>query len=437
LQCTEPTGFLDPRSGSPAQATEKGRLARLLVVFFTLQTLLIAACFATEQFCHSFLHLGPPYDYVLKARDQDQFDFRGYWGSFQHFHSQLFFSSGAPFLYPAPVALAYWPFFAHPYHQRTAFLSFICSCFIVGAFVLWRALVQRGAPKLQTAAILAAALACAYPVWFDLKQGNIEIAVWVIVALGVWAFVKGRGYSAAVCFGIAGSMKIFPIVYLGLLLSSRKYREIAVATVVLVVTTVASLWIVSPGIRGTWHLIGDGLDQFRTVFMLHLRLDETAFDHSLWGFYKHVAPHLPPIDVLGRRLNLYLAAAALTGVSIYFFRIRYMPLINQVLCLTVASILLPPTSYDYTLMHLYIPFALLALYAQDRAQSPNPIPGLTSAFACLAILVSPETEFIYHGIGFAGQIKAIVLIALFGIGLRYPFADRATPPRQAQSASAL
>ncbi len=64
-----------------------------------------------------------------------------------------------------------------------------------------------------------------------------------MAALGVWAFCKRRNYSAAACFGIAGALKIFPFVYVGLLLSKQKYREIIFSGAVAVFTTLVSLWL--------------------------------------------------------------------------------------------------------------------------------------------------------------------------------------------------
>jgi len=131
---------------------------------------------------------------------------------------------------------------------------------------------------------------------------------------------------------------------------------------------------------------------------------------------------------MGHILTFYLAVAALTGLTLYFVRIRHLPIINQVLCLCVAAILLPPVSYDYTLMNLYIPWAMLVLFAQDQDRAKRSVPGLMAAFICLAFLVSPETEFIFRGQGFAGQVKAGALVLLMYIALKYPFAEAENSP---------
>ena len=405
--------------------TESMGLAPGPKTFLALQAALIVLCFGSELFCHYMLHLGAPYDYPLKAKDQSQFDFVGYWTNFEYFRRPGFFTNGPPFLYPAPLAIAYWAFYAVPHHQLRLFLGFILASFLVAGCLLGRALVCRGVGPVQTTCLIGLSLAFAYPVWFEFKQGNIEICVWAVVALGMWALFRQRTYTAAACLGVAGAMKFFPLVYLGLLLAKRRYRETLFALGVAAITTVASVWSIGPNFVATWRQIDSGLDEFRSIYMLHLRLDEIGFDHSLFGLYKRLSPQLPPMPVLSHILTLYLVAATATGIALYLFRIRKLPFVNQVLCLSIASILLPPVSYDYTLMHLYIPWALLALYAQNEQVHRVSTPGLAAVFVCLAILVSPETEFIHHETVFGGQIKAVVLMVLMGIGLRYPFKDEA------------
>jgi hypothetical protein len=297
----------------------------------------------------------------------------------------------------------------------------------VSGLLLGRALWRCGVPFLIDLLFITVCLFLSFPLWFEVKQANIEICVWVIVACGVFTFLRDRSFAAAVCFGIAGSMKFFPFVYLGLLLSKKKYREIVFSGAIAVFSTVASLWLVGGrDIVNTWRQIESGLAEFRTVYMLHFRQTEIGFDHSLFSIYKwfwhrhhgsEIAPHI---------LRLYLAVAAVSGIALYFRRIRHLPVINQILCLCIASILLPPVSYEYTLLHLYVPFALLALLAQEKWNSREPIPGINAAILCFAILLSPLSELIHNSERFGGQLKAIVLVVLMYIGLKYPFGSPET-----------
>ena len=105
----------------------------------------------------------------------------------------------------------------------------------------------------------SAVLLCSYPLWFAAKQANMEIVIWVFLAAGLACLLKGRGYSAAGCFGIAASMKIYPIIYLGLLLVRRQYREVIFGAVTAAVVTLASLWAVYPNLLVSSRRISAGV----------------------------------------------------------------------------------------------------------------------------------------------------------------------------------
>ncbi|HEV2619841.1 MAG TPA: hypothetical protein VGU23_07870, partial [Acidobacteriaceae bacterium] len=102
------------------------------------------------------------------------------------------------------------------------------------------------------------------------------------------------------------------------------------------------------------------------------------------------------------------------------------------LFLTVACITLPPTSYDYTLLHLYTPWVMLVFLAVSRWRDHLPVPkGLWPAFLCLALLLSPQSEIILHGERIGSQIKCLALLALAIVALRFSFPEQATPSPQA------
>jgi hypothetical protein len=127
--------------------------------------------------------------------------------------------------------------------------------------------------------------------------------------------------------------------------------------------------------------------------------------------------------------------SAAAGLILYFWKIRSLPRTNQVLALTVASILLPPLSHDYTLVHLYIPWALLVLVAICSKDARGP-RGLTLCFICMAILMSPESFLFFRGVRIAGQFKAIVLLVLLVISVVCPFEDPVLEQKEEQLVAA-
>ena len=126
-------------------------------------------------------------------------------------------------------------------------------------------------------------------------------------------------------------------------------------------------------------------------------------------------------------LHVFLLFAAVGGTATFFLRILRLPVANQVLCLCVASILLPPVSFDYTLLHLYVPWAIIVLLALERGARRT--PGLIAVMVCFAFTMSIETEVILRGSTLDGPIKALALCALFALALCFPLANASVAMR--------
>lgn len=399
--------------------------------FTVLHLVLTAVCFGT-QMLGSIWRLNIPYGFPSVAF-QGWIDLLCFRARFAVLHQAAFFSTdpafGVHFMYPAPVALLYRIFYAAGSHTLALFFGVTLGLTALLSGIVLREAVRRGLPLMAGVVVLGCAILLGYPFWFEYILGNMEICIFLLVAFGVLAFVTNRGYTAAALFGIATSMKIFPVVFFGLLLSKRKYRQIAFGAAVCAVTTVGSLRFLNPSVVVANRGILSGIEMFRQQYMIQYLLMETGFDHSIFGlikfldFYRNAAIY--PIDKL---LSIYLPCAAIVGLALYVAIIRKLPMLNQILLLTIASILLPSTSHDYTLLHLYVPWALLLLFSLQTSETRPRIKGLMSAFLCFAILLAPESEFIHYGRGFGGQIKCLTLIVLFGIALTCPFQDPAFDP---------
>ena len=393
-------------------------------------------CLGVEWICGTVLRLQYPYTWPLMPTNDPFRDFHLYRDRFSVYHSAQFFTyPGEAYLYPAPAAVFYKLFFLSRHPTRTFLLSFLVAA-IVLAIVFARKLLSRGISFDGVSGLVAATVFCSYPFFFDFEQGNIEWIIWLLVLFGVWAFVSGRGSMAAVCFGFAASIKFYPILFVCLFLSRRQFRQASLAVVVSLASTVVSLWLLCPDIGVAWRGTLAGIATFRERYMLDSR--EVGFDHSLFALPKAFAGSIrflthsaepPRPEILAKMLTVYSASLVVVGLVLYVAVIRRLPWINQIICLTVATVLLPPVSYDYTLLYLYVPWAVLVLFAVDAGR-PN-VPGLMGAMVCFAILFAPETELIVHGSSLGGQLKAVTLMVLAGIALLRPFrlADDAVDER--------
>ncbi len=411
------------------------RLPSPLRAFLAASAFFTLLCLGTEAVCASLLHWGAPYNYPgLKAFYGKEgalvrfVDFHTFFGKFHFFHSRLFYTESAVLPYPAPAVAAYKLFLMPlptPHHGAWALARYegsILLCSWVMLF-LWRAaLVRKGQRPLSATLFVLGCYLFSFAFWFEFAQGNIEWVVWAVLSLGLWAFCGRHFKAAALLIGLAGSMKIFPIIFVGLFLPIRRYRDALLTLLSAAASTVVGLWLVCPDIAYSWHHTVGALTNFEHESVAGFRPLELGFDHSLRSLVSLTLTSFGLHDSQAF-FGLYLLVVALGGVLLFFTRIRHLPLPNQILSLAIAAIFLPPVSFDYTLLHLYPGLVLLSLLAvqQERTAPGQSIRGLAAALVLLAFLLSPESELIWHGIRYAGQVKALALVALGYVTLRYPF----------------
>ena len=118
----------------------------------------------------------------------------------------------------------------------------------LAALVGWasRGLMRVGMSTATAVLLPLTLVAISFPIWRLVHEGNIELVIWMFTALGVWAWWRGHDDAAAVLWGLAAAMKLFPMVLLLLLLPRGKWRAFAVGVGTFVGATVLSLWWLGP-----------------------------------------------------------------------------------------------------------------------------------------------------------------------------------------------
>jgi Glycosyltransferase family 87 len=404
---------LRPRTAIPAT------LRGFLVVNLSLSIL----CVSVEFICAFVLHLSNPYNWPLTPPHELLNDLNTFVVKFDRFHSPSFFTFDPefPFAYPAPMAVLYKLIYLFPWHRNYSFFLLMAATIAGSALLVAFAAVRRGLELRPALLFCGFTVLFSYPFIFEAKQGNLEFFVAVLISAGIWLFLRGRGYSSAACFAVAGSMKLFPLIYLGLHIAQRRWKPVVFGIAVAIVITLFSLWLLAVDISLGWHKIQEGIAVFQEKIVLHILPREVGFDHSMFSVVKRICAAVNPEISLRSALRYYMIVVATGGTVLFFTRIRHLPIANQVLTLAVCSIMLPPVSYDYTLMHLYAPLAMVTLIGVSANKRNLVLPGLLIALVLIAVALAPLSEFIHHGVRFGGQIRAIVLLALLIVGLLYPF----------------
>jgi len=370
-----------------------------------------------------------PYNWYPLS-DRLFFDLSEYPGTYTLLHTSAFFNNvaGNPWPYPLYTPVAYPPFAAVVMAPMYAFpipelLYLLVSAAWLAVLIAWacRALVRRGIRPVTAILFPLTLVGVSFPIARLIHQGNIELVVWMFTAVGVWAYMRGRDGTAAVLWGLAAAMKLFPLVLLGLLLPRRKWRAFTEGIATFVGATVASLWWLGPSIGLAWH------GSLRNVFgyqgrrMAELSLPSLASNHSIAELVKVAAVMVgyPP----GKAMLPYYAGGALLLGFVFFKKLWKMPAANQLLALSVFMVMFPTISYFHTLVHLYAPLAVLCGLAIRAQRAGVTVARLKTTMLLFVPLFAPFTVLTFPRVlVFCGLVQAVVLAVLFLRAAEYPLA---------------
>jgi hypothetical protein len=327
-----------------------------------------------------------------------------YKGRFTVYHSAKFFTSRAfsAFAYPAGAAPIYEALYKTPdpvlTYQLVAALTTLAAL-----AAAWLFLRRRNASNL-----FAPLLLLSFPLVFLIQRANIEIVLWIVIALGILAYRRGLGILAAVLFGIAAAVKLYPIFLLGLFLKRRRdLPAFATGIAVFLLTMSAAIAHAGPTFSIAANGFFNGVSHFQDHYVDTVSRTELTSDHCLFSPFKYVAflNHTSPAPW---RHTYYIVAGLFA--LLLFLRVRTMPSLNRILFLVAAMVSLPPVSFNYTLVHLYVPMFLL-LGALLTIRTRPPATALT-AFALLLFLMLPLGSLSVFTPLPTGPMQSCALLAL-------------------------
>jgi hypothetical protein len=333
---------------------------------------------------------------------------------------------GPAFNYPALGLFVYVVFIRLFPKPTVALAGFTAAAALFGFLALRRMLNVSGANRWWIDASLVAAGLCSYPFMILIDRANIEGVAWCFAVLGLIFFIKERYLVSALFFGAAVCIKPFPGLFFFLLLNRRRYKEIATALVAILGVNLILLKAIGPTISSAYRMLNQGVGAFLDNYVATVRFREIGFDHSLFSCLKWL------VRVLGLQTDYVIQNSLLTAYRVwlvlslviilaagyYFWR---KPVLNQLFAVVLLILLLPPVSYDYTLIHLYLPWGVFMIFLVRDVGRGRIRFSLRQCLWILipcAILMAPQSYLIVNEAGFGGQVKAITLVILFVINAR-------------------
>ena len=355
-------------------------------------------------------------------------DMMEYPGTYSLLHTAAFFNNvaGRPWAYPMYSPVAYPPFaaavmapmYAFPIPELL-FLTVAALWLVVAVWWVRRAMMRAGIEAVSATLLPITMVLISFPIARLIHQGNIELVLWMFAAVGVWAFVRGRDDAAAVLWGLAAAMKLFPLILLALLLPRGKYRAFAVGIATFVGSTVMSLWWLGPTIGVAWKGSLHNVFGYQSVRVAEWSLRELVANHSVFELAKVVAlvAHYP----LNKVALPYYATGALLMAFVFFKKLWKMPEANQLLAVSTFMVMFPPISYYHALVHMYAPLAVLGWVAIRAQRAGVTIPGLKATMLLFVPLFAPFSVLTYpQALVFCGMVQSVVLLVLFLRAAEYP-----------------
>ncbi len=400
-----------PADEIPAAAWRAGVFARIVLAGMAL-----ALVFAFVM--GHYFNKGYPYNTFLV----------GVFDCCMDFFNVNYYSYG---LNPYPTLIPYPPFAmllarvfacgfdyaAHGAHAAQASLAGKASCLLLlgGFCAFFVAAVYRTARTGSRGGDLKLALAlCAsYPVLFLLDRGNY-VTVAFACLFGFVHYYPSRPKLACLCLALAGSLKIYPLLFLLLPAADRRWRDCARILLLTAALNLGALLFFENDVFTNTRLF------FRNLLVFNKGFPSVVIDA---GYNLSLANLLRVPSALffhnnpQRLLRLYpLVMLAVVGVLYWALR-REQTYWKRVLLLTVAQVQLPGYTADYNLIYLVIPLLLYFRQAGERTRQDY------FYLACLGLLFIPKHYYVLGVDGLSvlsvqAFVNPLLLLGLFLFILR-------------------
>ena len=409
-----PGGFV---ADTPCMELTRAALPRSLRVFWAGAALGSVLMFVVAGFK---AHLGMPRDSWNPLCDPLFGDLLEYVPTLRLVHTAAFWGNPvtSPVAYP-PFAVVLLALLYGTGHTVAVYLAIAAAGVSFAASKMAQELARLGVRWAVAGLFSVGVVVFSFPILGLMQRGNIELLLWLFAALGTWAWMHEREDAAAVLWGLAAAVKLYPIVYLALLWPRRKYRAFALGMGTFCLASWGAMVWIGPSLSVAWHGSLHNVFGYQSVRVAEWSMHELAANHSAFGLVK-LAATLAGVGASGLT-RPYFACSALLFVGVFFGRVTRLPRVNQLLLVSLFMVMLPPVSYFYTLVHLYGPLVLLVLLAMRAAKAGVRVPVLRAVLLLYVPVTVAYTVFTYRAVLlFGGLVQALALCGLMACAVLYP-----------------
>lgn len=322
-----------------------------------------------------------------------------------YFGNYLFNSNYFPLLH-----IMFYPFTLMSLHS--AFLIYI---WLFAEFLIWiNYRYLKTGNLFETIKNVLIISVCSYPILIVIDRGSFEGYIFALLAGFFIAYDKNKETLACVFLAAAISTKIYPAVFIVLLVTDRKYRAAIITCIFVICFTLMSLILFKGGFVENLEFISGGFNGLNN----HIATSNTIQRGvSLFAAMKMVIIKLGWQNTID--INYFLRSYMISVLSIFLVLSCAMWYLSfkaweKAFLLVSTMLLFPHISCDYKLIHMYLPMYFLV----------NENPSYKSDYlylAAIGVILIPKNYFLLQGVisdsgysdlGLGIFVNVILLVAM-------------------------
>lgn len=293
-------------------------------------------------------------------------------------HASPYFALGYhDFAYLPMSAVLISPLFFFPFWF--ALSLFIISTVAVLVLASWK--ILNSIDALPRAILIAVALTMSGPFLSSLDRANFSLLLSSLCLLGLLNFAGGRHERAAFFFGIAGAMKLYPLLFLLVYFNKRNWKCLFVGGTSFVISSTAPLFFYQGGFNAN---LREMLSQFSGSASVTHAAKIRAYNNSFFALFSSLSEsNFFDVGRLARFFVINYEACILILFALTFVCLLWAKALDWHFFVVAAAFISsgPQISAQYVLLLYLLPLILII-----RVLASSDSPRETWARCCLALI---------------------------------------------------
>lgn len=196
-------------------------------------------------------------------------------------------------------------------------------------------------------------LCITYPFIFAFERGNVEFIVFIFLILFFLAYNKEKYSVAAILLAFPICMKLYPALFAILFLKDKRIKEFLLCTI----SSILLMFFSFIAIGGNLNNLSIALENFSYFTNNYAKtMQGLQFSHTMWSGFNCFAILINESLIESSYISSYTIAISIISILL----ILYIIFVEReewknITILTIMMITFPHVSFDYTLIHMYIP----------------------------------------------------------------------------------